>query len=219
MARPSRSGRRRREPLSRERVLRAAFDLAVEGGLEAVTMQTIGRRLGVQAMSLYRHVRNKDDILSGIVDLLVSQIDRPDSGGWKTALRQWAISAHEVFARNRWAMGLIESLAHPGAATLRHHEWMLGVLLEAGFTSVTAVSAYNVLDSYVYGFALQETSSPLEGLEEQADLGRAMLKQLRDYPNLTRVTLEFLESGAYVFDFESGLDLILDGLQRVVATA
>ena len=219
MSTRSRPRRRRREPLSRERVLRAAFDLAVEGGLESLTMHNIGQRLGVEAMSLYRHVANKDDILTGMVDLVVSQIERPaSSGDWKMAMRQRAMSARRVFARHRWAIGLIESRTRPGAATLRHHEWVLGVLLEAGFSSVVATHAYNLLNSYIYGFALQEASLPFDSPEEQSQVGQVMLQQLNEYPILGRVTTEFLESGVtYVADFEFGLDLILDGLERLGA--
>jgi AcrR family transcriptional regulator len=200
-------------------VLRAAFDLAVEGGLDSVTMHGIGERLGVEAMSLYRHVENKDDILGGIVDLVVAEIEQPArSSDWKAALRHRAQSARSVFARHRWAMGLIESQERPGPATLRHHEWVLDVLLSAGFSSAMATHAYNLLNSYLYGFALQEASLPFSDLEGQAKVGQAMLQQLDEYPNLVRVTAEFLESGvAYVSDFEFGLDLILDGLERVAS--
>ena len=219
MATRARSKRRRREPLSRERVLRASLELADEGGLEALTMYNIGRRLGVEAMSLYRHVENKDDILNGLVDLVVSEIDLPvNRADWHTALRQRAISARKVFARHRWAIGLVESRRRPGAATLRHHEWVLGVLLEAGFSGTLAAHAYNLLDSYIYGFALQEANLPFATPEEQAQVGEAMLQQLSadEYPAMAQVASEFLESGAhYAVEFEFGLDLVLDGIARM----
>jgi AcrR family transcriptional regulator len=217
MATRARSKRRRREPLSRERILRAALELADDGGLESLTMHNIGQQLGVEAMSLYRHVENKEDILTGLVDLVLSEVGLPASGAdWRDALRQRAISARQAFARHRWAIGLVESRMQPGAATLRHHEWVLGVLLEAGFSGAMAGHAYNLLDSYIYGFALQEASMPFTTAEEQAEVGQALLEQFADdYPNMTRVATEFLESGAeYSAEFEFGLDLILDGIER-----
>lgn len=214
----SRARRGRRAPLTRDRVLRAAFELAAEGGLEALTMHNIGRRLGVEAMSLYRHVENKEDILDGLVDLVVSEIELPEgTGDWKTAMRVRALSARRVFARHRWAIGLIESRMRPGAATLRYHEWVLGVLVRAGFSSIAATHAYTVLDSYVYGFAMQEANLPFDSVEGQNQVGQAMLELLPPdiYPNLVRATLDYLESGtAFVAEFEFGLDLILDGIER-----
>lgn len=209
---------RDRTPLSRERVLLAALELADESGLGAVTMQRVGRRLGVEAMSLYRHVRNKEDILDGLVDLVVAEIALPTSeDGWRAALRQRALSARHVFARHRWAIGLVESRTRPGAPTLRHHEAVLAALVGAGFSSVMAARAYTLLDSYIYGFALQETSLPFDDAEAQAQLGKTMLPQLRadEYPTMRRVALEFLAAGTDHAVFEFGLDLLLEGLERV----
>lgn len=223
MPTPARPRRRRRGTLSRERVLRAALVLADEGGLESLTMHAIGRRLGVQAMSLYRHVENKADLLDGLVDLVVSEVEVPmSSADWKAAMRQRAISARRVFARHRWAIGLVESRPRPGAVTLRHHEWVLGVLLEAGFSPAMAARAYNLLDSYIYGFALQEASLTYGSPEEQAEVGQATLQQLPpdEYPHLARVAREFIEAGTeYGAGFEFGLELILDGIERAQAQA
>lgn len=211
----TRPRRGRRTPLNRERIIGAAYELAVDGGLEAVTMQAIGQRLGVEAMSLYRHVDSKDGILDGLVDLVISGIERPDAADWRTAMRRRATSARSVFAEHRWAIGLIESRTRPGAATLRHHEWVLRTLLDAGFPWTLATHAYNLLDSYVYGFAMQEASLPFDSLEGQAEVGQRMLEQLEEYPVLAAVTREFLASGqVYLSEFEFGLDLILDGLEQ-----
>jgi AcrR family transcriptional regulator len=224
MPTPARPRRRRRGTLSRERVLSAALVLADEGGLESLTMQAIGRRLGVQAMSLYRHVENKEDLLDGLVDLVLSEIELPmNPADWKAAMRQRAISARQVFARHRWAIGLAGeswSQRRPGAVTLRHHEWVLGVLLEAGFSVTVAGHAYNLLDCYIYGFALQEASLTYDSAEEQAEVGQATLQQLPpdEYPHLARVAREFIEAGSeYGAAFEFGLDLILDGIERAQA--
>jgi AcrR family transcriptional regulator len=221
MPTPARPRRRRRGTLSRERVLRAALVLADEGGLESLTMHAIGRRLGVQAMSLYRHVENKEDLLDGLVDLVVSEVELPTSSAdWKAAMRQRAISARRVFARHPWAIGLVESQRRPRAVTLRHHEWVLGVLLEAGFSVTMAAHAYNLLDSYIYGFTLQEVSLTHGSPEEHAEVGLATLQQVPpdEYPHLARVAREFIEAGTeYGAGFEFGLDLILDGVERAQA--
>lgn len=223
MTTPTRPRRRGRGTLSRERVLRAALVLADEGGLESLTMHAIGRRLGVQAMSLYRHVQNKADLIDGLVDLVVSEVEVPiGAANWKTAMRQRANSARRVFARHRWAIGLVESRPRPGAVTLRHHERVLGVLLEAGFSPVMAARAYNLLDSYIYGFALQEASLTYGSPEEHAEVGRATLQQLPpdEYPHLARVAREFIEAGTeYGAGFEFELELILDGIERARADA
>src|SRR5450756_2219867 len=147
----------RREPLTRERVLQAAIKLADQGGLESLSMRKVGQELGVEAMALYYHFKNKDEVLDNMIDLVFSEIDLPPSGAdWKTAMRQRAISAREVLSRHRWAIGLMESRANPGPATLRHHDAVLGSLRAAGFSLEMAAHVYSLLDSYLYGFALQE---------------------------------------------------------------
>ncbi len=221
MPTPARSRGSRRGTLSRDRVLHAALVLADEGGIESLTMHAIGRRLGVQAMSLYRHVEHKADLLDGLVELVVSEVEIPiSSADWKVAMRQRAISARRIFTRHRWAIGLVESRQRPGAVTLRHHEWVLGVLLESGFSPVMAAQAYNLLDSYIYGFAMQEASLTYDSPEEHAAVGAATLQQLPpdEYPHFARVAREFIEAGTeYGAGFEFGLDLILDGIERAQA--
>ena len=212
-----------RVPLSRDRVLRAALELADEGGIGALTMQQIGRRLGVEAMSLYRHVRNKDDILDGIVDLVFAEIELPaDRSNWRTVLRARSISTRAALRRHPWAITLMESRMAPGPANLRSHDEMLAVLLDAGFSAAMATHASNLVDSYVLGFALQETSFPFSNAEELAAVGEQMLAQVPadQYPNLVRVSGELLASGFdYRDEFEFGLDLILDGIERALQGA
>lgn len=219
MAKQARRRRTGREPLSRGRILRAAFDLADAEGLGALTMHNIGHHLDVEAMSLYRHVANKEDILDGLVDLVMAEIELPGGLDWKAALRHRSIAAREAFRRHRWSIGLVESRDRPGPATLAHHEAVLAVLLNAGFSGVLAGRAYNLLDSYIYGFAMQEASLPFETIEEQSRVGDVMLQQLPvdQYPNMVRVTREFGASGALLADFEFGLDLLLDGIERARA--
>jgi AcrR family transcriptional regulator len=214
---------RKRVPLSRDRVLRAALELADEGGIGALTMQQIGRRLGVEAMSLYRHVRNKDDILDGIVDLVFAEIELPaDRSNWRTVLRARSISTRAALRRHPWAITLMESRMAPGPANLRSHDEMLAVLLDAGFSAAMATHASNLVDSYVLGFALQETNFPFSNAEELAAVGEQMLAQVPadQYPNLVRVSGELLASGFdYRDEFEFGLDLILDGIERALQGA
>lgn len=204
--------------LSREQVLAAAFALADEAGIDAVTMSRLGEQVGAQAMSLYRHVEGKEDLLDGLVDLVFAEIELPQPGtDWKETLRRRAISARAALTQHPWAIRLMESRSHPGPATLRHHDTVLATLDAAGFTSETAVHAYNLLDSYVYGFALQEQSLPFN-TDEALSTDNALIRQMAEdaYPNLSRVGRELAESGfTYADEFEFGLDLILEGLERL----
>jgi AcrR family transcriptional regulator len=213
---------RKRSPLSRDRVLRAALELADEGGIGALTMQQIGRRLGVEAMSLYRHVRNKDDILDGLVDLVFAEIELPtDRSSWRAVLRARSISARVALRRHPWAITLMESMT-PGPASLRSRDDTLSVLLDAGFSAAMATHAHNILDSYVYGFALQEAQMPFSNAEELAAMGEDLLAQVPadTYPSFVRVAAELLASGFdYGDEFEFGLDLILEGIERALQRA
>jgi AcrR family transcriptional regulator len=211
----------RRPPLSRDQVLRTAVALADEGGIGALSMRKLGQVLGVEAMSLYNHVASKGDLLDGMVDVVFSEIGLPAGDvGWKSAMRQRAISAREALARHRWAIGLMESRRSPGPATLRHHDAVLGCLRGAGFSVELTAHAYSVLDSYIYGFALQEASLPFDSAEEAPELAQEIAGQLPagEYPHLTELTVEHVLQPGYRYgdEFEIGLDLILDGLERAV---
>ncbi len=211
-----------RVPLTRERVLRAAVDLADDSGVDALTMRRIAQTLGVEAMSLYRHVKNKPDLLDGMVDVVFGEIDLPQTGlDWTTAMRRRAISARDVLARHRWATVLMESRVTPGPATLRHHDAVLGILRAAGFSIELAAHAFSVLDSYIYGFAMQEASLPFGSSGELADVAEAILASVRadEYPHLTEFVTEHAMAPGYDFgdEYEYGLDLVLDGLERVTA--
>ena len=213
-----------RTPLSRERVLRAAVALADESGIDSLTMRKLGDAVGVEAMSLYNHVANKVDLLDGMVDLVFSEIGLPSGGtDWKTSMRQRAVSAREVLSRHRWAIGLMESRTSPGPATLRHHDAVIGSLRRGGFSIEMAAHAFSVLDSYIYGFALQEASLPFDTGEETAELAQMILQQLSpdEYPHLTELTVEHVLQPGYDYgnEFEFGLDLILDGLERARDTS
>jgi AcrR family transcriptional regulator len=208
-----------RAPLSRDRVLRVAVEFADRFGLGSLSMRKLGEALGVEAMSLYNHVANKDALLDGMVDQVFSEIDLPTGGlDWRVTMRARAVSARWVLARHRWAIGLMESRSSPGPATLRHHDRVLGCLRGAGFSVELAAHAFSVLDSYIYGFALQEASLPFEAGAPTADLAQAILAQTGpdEYPHLTELTVEHVLKPGYDYgrEFEFGLDLILDGLER-----
>ncbi len=210
--------------LSRERVLRAAVDLADESGIGSLTMRKLGAALGVEAMSLYNHVANKDDVLDGMVDLVFGEIELPSGRtGWRPAMRRRAISARAVLARHRWAIGLMESRVSPGPATLRHHDAVIGCLRAGGFSIKLAAHAFSALDSYIYGFALQEASLPFDTPQETAEVAQTILAQLPPdaYPHLAELTVEHVLRPGYDYgkEFTFGLDLILDGLERARDTA
>lgn len=210
-----------RERLSPERVLRAALALADEGGVEALSMRKLGQVLGVEAMSLYKHLPNKDAILDGVLDLVVAEIDLPVPGqDWKEAMRRRARSAREVFIRHPWAMALMESRTQPGLASLRYYDAVIGCLRRAGFSIVMAAHAFAVLDSFIYGFALQEQKMSFEGAAELGDVAVDLQAQMQsaghDLPYLGELIVEHALKPGYAFanEFEFGLELILDGLER-----
>ncbi|WP_257456255.1 TetR/AcrR family transcriptional regulator C-terminal domain-containing protein [Archangium lipolyticum] len=204
--------------MTRERVLQTAIRLADKGGLEAVSMRKLAQELGVEAMSLYNHVANKDDVLDGISDLVVAQIELPAIGGdWKTEIRKRAHSAHEVLLRHPWASMLIVSRLNIGPAMLRYVNATLGCLREAGFSYQLADRAWNAIDSHIYGFTLQELNFPLERAEyESAARGFLPMLPAEQYPYMRELTA-LVADGAHngVQQFEFGLELILDGLERL----
>lgn len=218
MARPAKAAAPPRLPLSRERVLRTAVELADAEGVESLSMRRLGRELGVEAMSLYNHVANKDDLLDGLADIIVGEIEVPsEEGDWKAAMRRRAISARAALTRHPWAAGLIESRTNPSAPRRRYPDAVIGILRRAGFSIQTAVHAFFVLDSYIYGFALQEKSLPSGTPEELAAMSELVLRELPpgEYPYLHEAIVgHVLASGFdYADEFEFGLDLILDGLE------
>jgi AcrR family transcriptional regulator len=209
---------KRRLPLDRDRVLRAALLLADEGGIESLTMRRLGQELGVEAMSLYNHVANKDDVVDGMVDLVFGEIELPSGGGdWKTDMRQRAISLRDVLLRHRWAIGLMESRRNGGPANLGHHDAVIGSLRAGGFDITMVAHAYSVLDGYIYGFALTKLTLPFDTSEQAAQVAETMLRPfpVNKYPNLVAMIEHAMQPGYdYGDEFEYGLDLILDGLER-----
>jgi AcrR family transcriptional regulator len=204
--------------LSRERVLHAAMTLTDAGGIEALSMRRLAKELGVEAMSLYNHVANKDEILDGIIDLVVGEIDHPSDGvDWKTAIRRSAISTRDVLLRHRWASKLWMSRQGGGRARLRHGDWTLRTLREAGFSKDLIYHAFHILDAHVLGFTGLQLSFPYKG-EELAGMAATFLQQLPadEYPDLVEHVMQHLEPHeGDEGGFELGLDLILDGLERL----
>jgi AcrR family transcriptional regulator len=220
---PSRSARPTpdREPLTRQRVLTAAVVLADELGLDHLSMRRLGEALGVEAMSIYNHVANKDALLDGMVDAVFAEIEVPGvEVGWRAAMTTRARSAREALRRHRWAIGLLDSRTSPGLETLQHHDRVLGVLRGDGFPLPLAAHAFALLDSYTYGFAVQEAALPFEGPEETADVTGAMVEQMPvdELPHLAEMATDHVLQPGYAFgdEFEWGLELVLDGLDRAL---
>lgn len=213
-------GKKPRDTLNRAKVLCAAMELADESGVESLSMRGLARKLGVEAASLYNHVAGKDDLLDGITDLVVGQIDLPSSGvHWKEAMRRRAVSARDVFARHPWANGLIDSRELTGLAQLAYADAVLGALLEAGFTPAAAANTFLVLDSYIYGFQRQRSILSLGDDVGTTETAKEVVDAIPPgaYSALMRVASEYAIKPfdeAAVFDF--GLGLILDGLERML---
>lgn len=209
---------KKRQPLSKDRVLSAAIRVADRGGVEAITMRRVAQELGVEAMSLYHHVANKEAILDGVVDMVFAAIELPpaDVDDWRDAIRARSASARGVLSKHRWALGLMDSRRDPGPATLRHHDAVLGVLDEAGFTLPMAAHAVSIIDSYIGGFVLQETNLPVKTPEELDDVAEGILEHLPvdELPYLTALIVDHALQPGYDFssEFGYGLDLILDAL-------
>jgi AcrR family transcriptional regulator len=216
------SSRKGRAPLSRERVLRAAIALADERGAGELTMRKLAKELGVEAMSLYNHVANKDDLLDGMIDIVFGEIEVPAPGGdWKAELRKRALSTREVLARHPWAIGEMEGRTSHGPSNLRVHDAVLGCLRAAGFSIEMSVHAYSVQDAYIYGFALQESDMSSETPEDFAAEAQRQMRDyedmLPDFPHLVEVVGGHVAEHGYDYDkeFLFGLDVILDGLERL----
>jgi AcrR family transcriptional regulator len=207
-----------RSPLSRERVLRSAMAVADAGGIASLTIRSLAHELGVKPMSVYYHVANKDEILDGIVDVVFSEIDLPSAvtDDWRDQMRRRACSARAVLRSHPWAIGLLESRTSPGPATLRHHDAVIATLRAAGFSQALTAHAYALLDSYTYGFALQEAGLPFEDPDAMTDVAGPIIERFAtgDYPHLVEMAGEYYMQPGYDFgdEFEFGLDLILDAL-------
>ena len=217
-SRPAAAPRRR---LSRDRILRSALRIADREGVAALSMRRLGQALGCEAMSLYNHVANKDDVLDGIVDLVIGEMEppTPDAPDWRRAMHRRAHSAHEVLLRHPWSAALIVSRVNAGPHNLAYVDATLGCLLGAGFSFELADRAWNAIDSHVHGFTLLELNFPFEP-DAYATAAAAYLPSLpaERYPHLHALTVEVAEGRHRgIHDFDFGLELILDGLERLLA--
>jgi AcrR family transcriptional regulator len=212
-----------RVPLSRHRILQAALELADEGGIGSLTMRNLGKVLGFEAMSLYNHVANKEDVLNGILDLVLAESEPPPpAGDWDEAIRTSAISVHEALRRHPWSCTLLMSPEHARPTRARYMDLLLGRLREAGFSAETTYSAYHVLDGHIFGFSLWETIHTYTA-EEAANLAARFAQTITAdaYPYLHEHAQQHFSDGPHreVSAFELGLDLIVDGLRKIRDTA
>lgn len=212
-----------RTPLSRDRILRAALAFADEHGLEALSMRKLGQELGFEAMSLYNHVKNKDDLLDGMLELVLAETEPPPPDGpWDEAVRASAVSVHAALRRHPWAASRLMSFAGALQPRLRYMDSLLGRLRSAGFDADTTYHAYHVLDGHIFGFSLWENSHTYSGVStEDAVEFLERLIPASELPYLHEHGRQHLEEGPHrhVSAFEFGLDLILEGLRRVHASS
>ena len=213
---------RRRLPLTRDRILDAAIELADREGIAAVTMRRLGQHLGVEAMSLYKHIADKDAVLTGIADRVAQEFSLPTSDAdWRTAIRDSSVAAHAVLLRHPWAGPLLESTMEPGPARLAYLDAVVGVLRGAGFSLPDVAHAFGALDSHLYGFTMQVASWPFDAAD-YAEVAAAAAETLdvERYPNLAAMATMVATAGQSVpLDYTFGLDLLLDGLERRLAAA
>jgi AcrR family transcriptional regulator len=227
---------KRRVPLSRERVLRAAVALADGRGIEALTMRSLGQELGVEAMSLYNHVANKEDVLDGVVEVVVGEVlaavdeiaPPSEPADWKQVVRARILAAREVLLRHKWAPGVLESRTAMPPALLGYYDSLLGLMREAGFSLDLAHHALHALGSRALGFS-QELFVTDNDDDVPPETAAVMLRQMTSYRHLGELmrlvshdpdsTLGRPGGCDDQFEFEFGLDLLLDGLERLRAAA
>jgi AcrR family transcriptional regulator len=215
---------KRRVPLNRERVLRAAVELADREGIDALSMRRLGQELGVEAMSLYNHVSGKEDLLDGMVDLILEEIEPAAEGDdWKTAVRNRILSARRAMVRHPWASAVIVSRKQASAAMMKYMDSMAGLFLGHGFSVDLMHHGFHVLGSRILGFSQELYDDSVE-LEQSPEIQAIMMKQMAaEYPNLSLIVDQITHDEASVVgagcddqvEFEFSLDLILDGLERL----
>lgn len=207
-----------RGSLSRALVMETALAMLDEGGLESLSMRNLGKRLGVEAMSLYNHVAGKDDVVEGALELAVAEIALPEPGEpWREAMRRRAASARSAFERHPWAAALVDSRTGASPARLKYYDAILGALTGAGFPLAEAAMAFSALDSFVYGYGLQRRNAAAPGEDGPRKRARAFRDEMpaEAYPHVARMAELAAERGYDPeADFEYGLSLLLDGLER-----
>ncbi len=210
----------KRSPLTRARILEAALEVADTQGLSALTMRALADALGTGPMAVYHHVSGKEEILDGLVEQIFAEIEDPVPGrAWRPEITRRCESARAVLAAHPWAVTLIESRSTPGPNSLRHHDAVIGTFRQAGFSVPLTAHAYALIDSYVYGFAVQEATLPFDG-SDIGDLAEDIMSTLpvEEYPHFAEFVVEHAMKPGYDFgnEFAYGLDLVLDGLQTAV---
>tara|TARA_B110001454_G_C12723340_1_gene436793 strand:- start:9914 stop:10576 length:663 start_codon:yes stop_codon:yes gene_type:complete len=205
--------------LNREKIIVAAIQLAKKDGLESLSMRKLASKLKIEAMSLYYHFKNKDQILSALVDHAFKLIDwKPDKNNWKTSARDRCVSLRKVLNANPWAVSLLDSRRNPGLETLKHHDQMLGLFRQNGFSLKLTAHAYAILDSYVFGFAVQENSLPVSNSDDIAEMSESIFSDMPpDFiPHMMEMTMNYYMKPGYSFaaEFDFGLDLVLDGIEK-----
>ena len=207
--------------LTHEGVLDTAVTMADAEGIARLSMRRLAGELGVEAMSLYHHVAGKEALLDGMVDRVYAEVALPDpSGDWRAELRRRSLSVRETLGRHPWALPLMESRGAPGPATLAYHDANIACLRSAGFTPTQVAHAYAVVDAFVYGFVLQETSLPFQTGPEAADLVSSgpLAELVATHPNMAWFAEHVVLAPGYAFarEFEPGLDLVLDGIAALL---
>jgi AcrR family transcriptional regulator len=222
----SRAKPRTREPLSRDRVLRAAVELADEGGVEALTMRRLAQELGVEAMSLYNHAANKEDVLDGMVDVVMTEINEAvsgieaPSGDWKAAMRRRILAAREVLLRHRWAPAVLESRTAIRPTIMRYYDSLVGLFRAGGFSNDLTHHALHALGSRPLGFTQELWDD--SGEMDDAELELFIHQMAGEFPHLAAMVKEATHDADTTlgwcddqFEFEFALDLLLDGLERL----
>ncbi len=207
-----------REPLTASRVIAAAAAVADRGGLGAVSMRTVGRELGVEAMSLYHHVASKAALLDGLADWVFERFEPPPADAeWRAAIAIRTASVRAVLTAHPWGLSLVDSRERPGPAVLRHYDAVLGCLRRGGFSVAAASRAFSVLDAYAYGFALTERNLPFDAAGGANDFAAELALPRHLYPHLAELLTTVTSTGDYSFaaEFDVGLDIVLDGLERL----
>ncbi|MEU7529960.1 TetR/AcrR family transcriptional regulator [Saccharothrix sp. NPDC042600] len=208
--------------LTHARIVDAAARVADRGGLTRVSMRNVGRELGVEAMSLYHHLKGKEALLDALADWIFVRIELPDPATpWRAAMTARATSARAVLSEHTWGLGLVESRRSPGPASLRHHDGVLGCLRHNGFPVALAASAFSVLDAYVYGFVLTELNLPFQAGESAEEFVAQVDLPADRYPHLTEMVAEQVLDRDYSYgdEFARGLELILDSLEARLEAA
>lgn len=211
-----------RERITRDRILQTGIELADARGISGLTMRGLGEALGVEAMSLYNHVSNKADLLSGMMDAVFAEVELPShSDDWRTAIHKRSVSFHAALIRHPWSSSLRDSATQSGPAILRHHDRVIGTFRNAGFSVALTAHAFSLVDSYIYGFALQEASMPLSTEEQSAQAAETLMAKLpvAEYPYLAELTVDHVLKPGYSYgdEFTIGLDLVLDSLEAAHA--